>query len=66
MGKHIPTVRTRRLTGELRRLREKSGMTWESVAEEMGWSASKVYRIEADKVRVLVRDVKRLLSLFSV
>lgn len=66
MGKHVPTVRTRRLTGELRKLREKSGMSWDEVAEEMGWSASKVYRIEADKVRVLVRDVKRLLPLYGV
>ncbi|GAA1457694.1 helix-turn-helix domain-containing protein [Nocardiopsis exhalans] len=66
MGKHIPTVRTRRLTGELRRHREKAGLTWEEVYEPMGWSESKMYRIENDKSRVIPRDVKRLLNLYGV
>lgn len=66
MGKHIPTVRTRRLTGELRRLRDQAGMTWGEVYEPMGWSESKMYRIENDKSRVLPRDVKRLLTLYGV
>lgn len=66
MGKHIPTVRTRRLTGELRRHREKAGLTWEDVYEPMGWSESKMYRIENDRSRVIARDVKRLLNLYGV
>ncbi|WP_435109551.1 helix-turn-helix domain-containing protein [Nocardiopsis synnemataformans] len=66
MGKHIPTVRTRRLTSELRRLRERAGLKWETVYEEMGWSESKMYRIENDKSRVLPRDVKRLMKLYGV
>ncbi len=41
-------------------------MTWEEVYEPMGWSESKMYRIENDKSRVLPRDVKRLLNLYGV
>ncbi|GAB3206093.1 helix-turn-helix transcriptional regulator [Marinactinospora endophytica] len=41
-------------------------MTWEDVYEPMGWSESKMYRIENDKSRVLPRDVKRLLTLYGV
>lgn len=66
MAVHVPTIRSRRLTTELRSLREQNGLTREQVAEEMGWSDLKVWRIEADKVRVLLRDVKRLLKLYGV
>ena len=38
----------------------------EQVAEEMGWSLAKVYRIEGDRVRVLARDVQRLLKLYGI
>ncbi len=67
MTRHIPTVASRRLTSELRRLREQSPENWttEQVAEVLGWSPSKVYRIEHDRVRVLVRDVRRLLDLYG-
>ena len=32
----------------------------------MGWSAAKVYRIEGNRVRVLARDVQRLLTLYGI
>ncbi|MFD1538476.1 helix-turn-helix domain-containing protein [Nonomuraea guangzhouensis] len=64
-GKHIPTVASTRLAAELRSHREKSGLSQEAVAEQMGWAESKLYRIENDKSRVLVRDVKRLVSLYE-
>jgi transcriptional regulator with XRE-family HTH domain len=60
------TVRSRRLALELRHFREESGLTGERVAEEMGWSGAKVYRIEGDKVRILPRDVQRLLRLYGI
>jgi transcriptional regulator with XRE-family HTH domain len=60
------TVGSRRLVAELKRLREAAGLTGEQVAEEMGWSAAKVYRIEGDRVRVLPRDVQRLLRLYRI
>ena len=66
MGAHMPTVRSRRLTVELKRFREQAGLTGEQVAEAMGWSVAKVYRLEGDKVRILVRDVGRLLQLYGI
>jgi transcriptional regulator with XRE-family HTH domain len=66
MGAHMRTVGSRRLAIELKQFRDDSGMTGEQVAEQMGWSVAKVYRIEGDKVRVLVRDVQRLLRLYGV
>jgi transcriptional regulator with XRE-family HTH domain len=66
MGAHMRTVRSRRLALELKHFREQAGLTGEQVAEPMGWSVAKVYRIEGDKVRILVRDVTRLLNLYQV
>jgi transcriptional regulator with XRE-family HTH domain len=66
MGAHIRTIGSRRLVIELKRLREHAGLTGEQVADQMGWSAAKVYRIEGDRVRVLARDVQRLLKLYGI
>ena len=49
MGAHMRTVGSRRLVIELKRFREAAGLTGEQVAEQMGWSAAKVYRIEGDR-----------------
>lgn len=65
-GRHVPTVASTRLATELRRKREGTNLSQEAVAEEMGWAESKLYRIENDKSRVLIRDVKRLLTLYKV
>lgn len=62
----MPTVASGRLARELRNHRERAGLSQETVAEEMGWAESKLYRIENDKSRVLVRDVKRLLDRYDV
>ena len=66
MPAHMRTVGSRRLVIELRQFREAAGLTGEQVAEEMGWSLAKVYRIEGDRVRVLARDVQRLLKLYGI
>lgn len=66
MGAHMRTVGSRRLVIELKRFREQAGLTGEQVADAMGWSVAKVYRIEGDKVRVLPRDVLRLLTLYGI
>ena len=66
MGAHMRTVGSRRLVIELKRFREAAGLTGEQVAEQMGWSVAKVYRIEGDKVRVLPRDAQRLLTLYGI
>ena len=66
MGAHMRTVGSRRLVIELKSFREQAGLTGEQVAEQMGWSVAKVYRIEGDKVRVLPRDAQRLLTLYGI
>src|SRR3984957_11387992 len=66
MPAHMRTVGSRRLVIELRQFREQAGLTGEQVAEQMGWSVAKVYRIEGDRVRVLPRDGQRLLKLYGI
>lgn len=66
MPAHMRTVGSRRLVIELKQFREAAGLTGEQVAEQMGWSVAKVYRIEGDRVRVLPRDVARLLTLYGI
>lgn len=61
-----PTVRRRRLAAELRRLRERAGLTGEEVAEQLGWSGSKVSRIELYRTGVKTADLNRLLQLYRV
>ncbi len=61
-----PTVRRRRLAAELRRLRERAGLTGEEVAEQLGWSGSKVSRIELYRTGVKTADLTRLLQLYGV
>lgn len=61
-----PTVRRRRLAAELRRLRERSDLTGEQVAEHMQWSASKVSRIENAHTAARASEIKKLLLLFGV
>jgi transcriptional regulator with XRE-family HTH domain len=61
-----PTVRRRRLAAELRRLRERTGLTGEEVAERLGWSGSKVSRIELHRTGVKQADLGQLLDLYGV
>jgi transcriptional regulator with XRE-family HTH domain len=61
-----PTVRGRRLAGELRRLRERAGMTGDEVAQRLGWSNSKVSRIELHRIGIKQADLRMLLDLYGV
>jgi transcriptional regulator with XRE-family HTH domain len=61
-----PTLRRRRLGAELKRCRENAGLTQENVSRHFEWHAAKVTRIETARVAVTPRDVKDLLSLYSV
>lgn len=60
------TVRNRRLAAELRRLRETGELTGDEVAESLGWSASKVSRLENARQAPRFADVRRLLDLYGV
>ncbi len=61
-----PTVRRKRLAAELRRLRERADLTGEFVGERMGWSASKVSRIENARTTPRPSEIKRLLLLYGI
>jgi transcriptional regulator with XRE-family HTH domain len=60
-----PTVRRRRLAAELRRLRERASLTGDQVAEHMGWSASKVSRLENAHTPPRVPEIRKLLALYG-
>jgi len=61
-----PTVRRRRLASELRHLRERTQLTLEEVSQKLGWSTSKISRIETSRVGVVPKDVGLLLDLYKV
>jgi len=56
----------RALAGELRRLRELANMSGDEVAGELEWSASKVSRIETNRIGIKPADLTRLLDLYGV
>ncbi len=62
----VPPIRRRRLGAALRRLREATGMSLEAVALELGWSASKISRIELAQIAVTPADVRALLGVLEV
>lgn len=65
-SRRSPTVRRRRLGLELRRLREASGVTIDSVAERLECSASKISRIETGHIGASTRDVRDILAIYGV
>lgn len=56
----------RALAGELRRLRELANMSGDEVATELHWSASKISRIETNRIGIKPADLTRLLDLYGV
>ncbi len=61
-----PTLRRRRLGGELRRLREDAALTIQQVARRLECSESKISRIETGHVSATPRDVRDMLGLYGV
>ena len=61
-----PTVRRRRLAAELRRLRERADLTGDQVATRVGWSASKLSRIENAHTGPRPAEIRKLLGLYGV
>ena len=60
------SVGGRRLAAELRRLRERVGLTGEEASERLGWSGSKLSRIELHRIGVKQADLRKLLALYGV
>jgi len=61
-----PTARRRRLAAELRRLREQSGQTAETVGTILGWSKAKISRYELARSGLRPNDVEMMLDLYRV
>ncbi len=61
-----PTVRRRRLAGELRRLRERSELTLEEASEKLGWSTSKLSRVETARVGLSSADLAHMLDFYQL
>ncbi|MYW05396.1 helix-turn-helix transcriptional regulator [Streptomyces sp. SID3343] len=63
----MPAMRQRRRLGiELRTLRLDAGYTVDGVADALGWSKSKVSRIETSRVALTRHDLYRLCGLYDV
>src|SRR4051794_41143707 len=60
-----PTLRRRRLGGELRALREKAGLTLDAAAERLRFSTSKISRIETGLIGATSKDLDDLLTLYG-
>jgi transcriptional regulator with XRE-family HTH domain len=63
---HSPTGSRRRLGAELRRLRNRSGLTLDDVAEQMTCSTSKISRLETGKGIPKIPDVRELMRIYGV
>lgn len=63
---YIPTIRRRRLGAALRRLRDEAGLTTTEIGDRLGWSHSKVSRIEMSRTPVTAADVTSLLAQYEI
>jgi transcriptional regulator with XRE-family HTH domain len=63
---YSPTVRGRRLTREIKRLRNGAGLSMESAARRLGWSPSKMYRLEKGRYKITSDDLADMLDLYGV
>jgi transcriptional regulator with XRE-family HTH domain len=63
---YSPTVRGRRLIREAEGLRHDRGLSMEATAQRLGWSVSKLYRLENGKSRITTDDLADMLDLYGV
>jgi transcriptional regulator with XRE-family HTH domain len=63
---YSPTVRGRRLMRELTRLRRAQGLSLEVAAQRLGFSKSKLYRLENGRSRITLDDLEDMLDLYAV
>ena len=61
-----PTVRRKRLTVELRRLREQAGLTCEAVGHRLECSGTRISRMETGRIGARPGDVRELLEIYGV
>src|SRR5690606_5380342 len=63
---YVPTVRGRRLAHELRRIRERAGLSGEQAARALGWDQSKISRMETARMRITSGEVVALCQVYAV
>jgi transcriptional regulator with XRE-family HTH domain len=61
-----PTVRRKRLGIELRRLRERAGLTCEEVGHRLECSGTRISRMETGRIGAKPGDVRELLEIYGV
>lgn len=61
-----PLAERRRLSSELRNLRQEKKLTQQEVAEAMVWSLSKMIRVENAETGIRVNDLKVLLEYYEI
>jgi transcriptional regulator with XRE-family HTH domain len=66
VSKTSPTLLRRQLGAELRRLREGTHRTVAEIAADLGWSSSKLSRIETASIGISSGDLERLLAGYGV
>jgi len=65
-GSPDAAMHRRRLLRELRRARKGAGLSQKQVADDLGWSISKLLRIENGQVSVSKTDLRALLELYQI
>ncbi|MEV4474933.1 helix-turn-helix domain-containing protein [Nonomuraea salmonea] len=60
-----PTVQRRILARELRHLRERASLTGDDIKDRLGWSPSKISRIENARISVSQGDIELLLDVYN-
>src|SRR5205809_4512451 len=60
-----PSARERQLAQELRVLREAVGLSGKDAAAQLGWSPSKISRIESGWIGISSDDLDRMLDLYA-
>ena len=66
MQERPPAVARQRVRRALRQFRERTPLSQGDVARELGWSLSKMQRIEAAEVAVSLTDLRALLDVYGV
>jgi transcriptional regulator with XRE-family HTH domain len=65
-NRDAPSSRERQLANSLKRFRITAGLSGKEAAERLGWSASKVSRLEGGRSGISEDDLDRLLELYRV
>lgn len=66
LSTYMPEATQLRVGEQLRRIRESAGLSGSAVARELGWSQSKVSRVETGRFGASLEEVAQLLNYYGV